>query len=87
MQTCLLSQTSCVCFLPRTPLLGYLLTPSLNLRLSNTTVADTPTRTNIATNTTDSLLTLTQEHLMYQVYSGPTIQVCLLTLTGFDTQP
>jgi len=24
---------------------------------------------------------------MYQVYSGPTIQVCLLTFTGLDTQP
>lgn len=31
--------------------------------------------------------TLMHEQRMYQVYSGPTIQVCLLTLTGFDTQP
>jgi hypothetical protein len=28
-----------------------------------------------------------QEQRMYQVYSGPTIQVCLLTFTGLDTQP
>jgi hypothetical protein len=28
-----------------------------------------------------------QEQRMYQEYSGPTIQVCLLTLTGLDTQP
>jgi hypothetical protein len=28
-----------------------------------------------------------QEQRMYQVYSGPTIHVCLLTFTGLDTQP
>lgn len=32
-------------------------------------------------------LTLMQEQRMYQVYSGPTIHVCLLTFTGLDTQP
>jgi hypothetical protein len=31
--------------------------------------------------------TLMQEQRMYQVYSGPTIHVCLLTLMGLDTQP